>query len=429
MPNPEAFRGVQRSNAVRSIDASHQRYALSIALGWTVFAKRLLPTERKCSGSSVVGREVVSELIELSAVIADIYDAAIEPALWQQALASIVTYVGGHSGVLFWHDAASERAQALHLFNDDPHYTRLYFEKYLPMNPVFPAATFMAEGAVHSTTDIISQEELEQTRFYKEWIAPQGIGDSLAVNLEKGTTRSSLLNVRMDTALGFENDEARSRMTLLVPHLQRAVAIGRLFDQSNATEQALTTTLDHVEAAVFLVGSGGAIAFANDPAKAMLDEATLVRARDNALHAVADDTDRVLHDIFTGAAKGDVSIGVRGVSVRLTDSSEERWFAHVLPLTSGRRQEAGQANHAVAAVFIRKTAPNASPPLEAITKLYRLTAGEVRVLDAVLKVNGVKAIAETLGVSQATVKTHLQNVFRKTGTKRQSDLVKLVAGI
>jgi DNA-binding CsgD family transcriptional regulator len=101
----------------------------------------------------------------------------------------------------------------------------------------------------------------------------------------------------------------------------------------------------------------------------------------------------------------------------------------VLPLTSGRRQQAGQVTHAVAAVFIRNTAPNAPPPLEAIAKLYRLTASEVRVLDAMLKINGVKAMAETLGITEGTVRTHLHNLFRKTGTSRQSDLVKLVAGI
>jgi Bacterial regulatory proteins, luxR family len=33
-----------------------------------------------------------------------------------------------------------------------------------------------------------------------------------------------------------------------------------------------------------------------------------------------------------------------------------------------------------------------------------------------------------LGVSETTVKTHLQHVFEKTGTQRQADLVKLVAG-
>jgi DNA-binding NarL/FixJ family response regulator len=80
-------------------------------------------------------------------------------------------------------------------------------------------------------------------------------------------------------------------------------------------------------------------------------------------------------------------------------------------------------------VFIRKSAPNAPPPLEAIAKLYKLTAGEVRVLEAMLRVNGVQAIADTLGIVPGTVETHLHNVFRKTGTRRQAELVKLVAGL
>jgi DNA-binding CsgD family transcriptional regulator/PAS domain-containing protein len=379
--------------------------------------------------TGIVGGEVVSELVELSCVIADIYDAAIEPALWKQALASITAYVGGSSAVLYWHDAATERSEVLHLFNVNPEYTRLYFEKYLPMNPMFPAGAFYEAGVVNSTNDVMPIDEFVETRFYKEWVKPQGIGDAIAVNLEKGTTRASLLNVRMDASQGFENDDARSRMSLLVPHLQRAVSIGRLFDQQQATTQALASTLDHVEAAVFLVRADGTISFANDRARKMVEQATLVHARDNALHAIADDSDRVLRDVLSSAASGDASVGVRGVAVPLNDGSQERWFAHVLPLTSGRRQEAGQANRAVAAVFIRKGAPNVPLPLlEAIAKTYKLTASEVKVLDAVLKAKGVKAMAEMLGLSQATVKTHLQGLFRKTGTKRQGELVKLIAG-
>jgi DNA-binding CsgD family transcriptional regulator len=375
---------------------------------------------------SFIGRDVVSELIELSTVIAEIYDAAIQPALWQQALASICTYVGGYSGVLFWHDAASQSSQVLHTYNEDPKYTQLYFEKYLPMNPMFPAASFVDAGIVMNTEDIMPRSEFIETRFYKEWVHPQGMADALAVNLEKGITRSSLINVRTETVV---SEPMRQRMAALVPHLQRAVTIGRLFEQHKAAEQALTATLDHVEAAVFLVGADGAVAFANGPAMKMLDEAVLVRKHDHALCAVTPATDRMLRELFAAAANGDASLGVRGVAVPLTGSPKERWFAHVLPLTSGRRQEAGHITHAVAAVFIRNTAPNAPPPLEAIAKLHKLTAGEVRVLDAMLKINGVKAMAEVLGISEGTVRTHLHNLFRKTGTQRQADLVKLVAGI
>lgn len=369
---------------------------------------------------------MASEAAEVSAVIGDIFDAALDPALWQQALASICTFVGGTSAVLYWHDAATERSEALHLFNEDPAYTKLYFEKYLPMNPLFPAAAFIDAGVVTASEDVIPTSELIKTRFYKEWIKPQGIVSALSVNLEKGVTRASMINIRTTVPV---NERMRRRLAMLAPHLQRAVAIGRLFEQSNETEQALSETLDHVEAAVFLVGAEATIRFANDIGKKMLCEADLVRKDGNALRAVAWQTNRVLRNTFASAGKGDASIGVRGVALPLESKSGERWFAHVLPLTSGRRRHAGSHYAAVAAVFIRKTGPNALSPLEEVARLHRLTASEVRVFDAVLKVNGVKAIAGTLGLSEATVKTHLHNVFRKTGTKRQSELVKLIAGM
>jgi DNA-binding CsgD family transcriptional regulator len=71
----------------------------------------------------------------------------------------------------------------------------------------------------------------------------------------------------------------------------------------------------------------------------------------------------------------------------------------------------------------------AAPAFEALATRYSLTTSEMRVLEAVLRVNGVRAVAELLGLSQATVKTHLHNLFRKTGTNRQSDLVKRVVGL
>jgi DNA-binding CsgD family transcriptional regulator len=40
----------------------------------------------------------------------------------------------------------------------------------------------------------------------------------------------------------------------------------------------------------------------------------------------------------------------------------------------------------------------------------------------------MSGFGETLGISEATAKTHLHHVFEKTGTSRQADLVKLVAG-
>jgi DNA-binding CsgD family transcriptional regulator len=56
-----------------------------------------------------------------------------------------------------------------------------------------------------------------------------------------------------------------------------------------------------------------------------------------------------------------------------------------------------------------------------------LTASEVRVLQSIVGTTGVAAVADARGISEPTVRTHLQRVFAKTDTKRQADLVKLVA--
>jgi DNA-binding NarL/FixJ family response regulator len=99
----------------------------------------------------------------------------------------------------------------------------------------------------------------------------------------------------------------------------------------------------------------------------------------------------------------------------------------VLPLTSGARRRAGVSYAAAAALFVYKAELATPSPPEVIAKAYKLTPMELRVLLAVVEVGGVPEVAEALGIAETTVKTHLGNVYKKSGRSRQADLVKLVA--
>lgn len=79
-------------------------------------------------------------------------------------------------------------------------------------------------------------------------------------------------------------------------------------------------------------------------------------------------------------------------------------------------------------MFVRKAELELPHPVEALAKRYGLTAAEMRILFAIVEIGGVPDVANMLGISQATVKTHLQRIFDKTDTARQADLVKIVAG-
>jgi DNA-binding CsgD family transcriptional regulator len=72
-------------------------------------------------------------------------------------------------------------------------------------------------------------------------------------------------------------------------------------------------------------------------------------------------------------------------------------------------------------------APEEVPmPSEAqLRSLFGLTPAEARVA-CLLVVETVEEVAASLGVSVATVRSHVQKLLAKTGTRRQSELVRLL---
>lgn len=371
---------------------------------------------------------MVDELQRLSALIADIYDTALIQSAWSEILAKVSGFVGGTSANFFSQNACSRHATLHVQWGNDPDYERLYFEKYYKLNPLAPATSFVDAGVVFSQSDLIPYDEFEETRFYKEWVAPQGLVDVIGANLDKSATSAALFAIRRNTTLGRVDAECRRKLGLLVPHLQRAVLVGNVIDNHKTTVTALSETFMALADAVFLVDPRARIVFANAAADSLLSDGKIVRGLRSNLAAVGIQANRLLQEAIASSQGNGADIVARGVAVPLSPPSMERWLAHVLPLTASTRAEAGIPEAATAAVFIRRASVESPTALETVAKLYRLTAMEVRVLQAVVEIGGAALAAEALGISETTVKTHLRNLFQKTDCRRQADLVKLVAG-
>jgi len=133
-------------------------------------------------------------------------------------------------------------------------------------------------------------------------------------------------------------------------------------------------------------------------------------------------------EAFAASESGDGAIGARGIAIPFAGSERVPYVAHVLPLTAGARRQAGTRYSAVAAVFVHQATLDGSTPFETIAQHFRLTPAELRVLLAIVEIGGVPRCRTGARALETTVKTHLQHVFEKTGTNRQADLVKLVAG-
>ena len=191
---------------------------------------------------------------------------------------------------------------------------------------------------------------------------------------------------------------------------------------------ALANSIDMLSLGIFLVDAAGRIIHANVSGRIMLSEATVMHGLGGNLGATDPQANRALLDALATTGGGDQALGRKGIAVPLNARDGGRYVANVLPLTAGSRRAAGTSYSAVASVFVHKATLDLPSPLEAIKSEFRLTPAELRVLFAIVEVGGVPDVAAMLGLSQQTVKTHLQRLFAKTGAARQAELVKLVAG-
>jgi DNA-binding CsgD family transcriptional regulator len=196
---------------------------------------------------------------------------------------------------------------------------------------------------------------------------------------------------------------------------------------------AMTAALDGFAAAIFLVDPGARIIYSNTKARTLLAKANVVRESMGRLSALDPAADRHLRGLLTRMLTGAHGAPNAGVAVPLATAgsrhawSEYAWIAHVLPLIADRLRKSRHLA-ALASVIVREAKADLMPALATVAATYGLTAGQSRMLAAIVNAGGVRQAAQTLGVSETTAKTHLKRIFEKTGTSRQIELIKLVAG-
>lgn len=359
-----------------------------------------------------------------SQLVGTLYDAALDPGLWDQAIDMILDFVGGQAGGLISRNLVSASTEAHYHVGFDRRFIELYVNELGQFDPTADLRRFDA-GEVISISDLMSHDEFRQGRFYREWAKPQGWIDAASVVLEKSETNVEYLSIIRAKSDGVVDDEMRRRLAAIAPHVRRALLVGNLTSRKQAEAATFADVLDGLSAGIFLIDAEGGIVHANDAAQEILASDDFLRSVSGQLVARDYDVNQVLRAI--GLADG-AEIGEAGTALPLSGRDGARYVAHVLPLKSGVRRKIGLNYSAAAALFVRKTAMRTSPVMHVIGKTFGLTPTELRVLLAIVEVGGVPQVAAALGVAETTIKTHLGRLFEKTGASRQADLVKLVAG-
>jgi DNA-binding CsgD family transcriptional regulator len=166
----------------------------------------------------------------------------------------------------------------------------------------------------------------------------------------------------------------------------------------------------------------------------------IVRAKDGirltsrGLHAEAREADRRLGALIASALEFRSTKDPRSINtVRVPRPSHARAYLVQAVLMTGRPSSNGDAwsdsglDEAMVMMIIVDPTREVRPHSDLLRLAFNLTRAEAMVASLTLEGRGLKAVADQLGLSIATVRTHLQHVFEKTGTGRQAELVNVLA--
>ena len=172
--------------------------------------------------------------------------------------------------------------------------------------------------------------------------------------------------------------------------------------------------------AMFVIDGQRRILFGNDRAIEMLQSMAIVYACSDRLTFSDEARDAAFASHLRQIALG----RIREVSLAAAD---ERYAVSIVAMTSPTLADGATPAPPRVLTIRFETAPGASPPIAAIAEDHAITPAESRVLDLVSRGLNAVEIARALGIAASTVRTHLQRLFQKTQTTRQTELVRFVA--
>jgi DNA-binding CsgD family transcriptional regulator len=162
----------------------------------------------------------------------------------------------------------------------------------------------------------------------------------------------------------------------------------------------------------------------NRAAQRLLADNDGLQATREGLRAQRADESARLQQLVAEATTTSAGAGLRPAGV-LTVSRQNRPLLQLL-ISPVRGFDVGEAHPVRAIVFVTDPARRVRTTHDTLRVLFGLTPAEYRLAMLLADGHGPPAIAEMVGVSRNTVKSHLASIYRKTNTSRQAQLVRLL---
>jgi DNA-binding CsgD family transcriptional regulator/PAS domain-containing protein len=369
---------------------------------------------------------------DLSRLIARVYDAALEPTLWDSTLGAISDALGGAGLNIALIDVRKEARffvgqtrldeERGNRFLHNPTYIEPIRDKWMAGLTASPVGTLVHREAFWSDS------EYRHSAIFNDIIGPQKLWHwAFAPLALEGESLVPFSILRAKGEPLFDQDSA-GILGLLLPHMSRAMQLSLRLDTLHVHTQTLEALIEALPIGVILVDTAARVLHHNRAAESILSASEGLTVSHGVLAADRPQQTSALRRLI-GAVAALTAGQTRSAGGGLTVSRRSLrrdLLVMVAPLGfGGERLEMPEAS---AIVLVSDPEQQPRLPAEFLSQRYGLTAQQASLALFLAQGHTLDAAADAMGISRNTARSHLRLLLRKTGTARQPELIRLLLG-
>lgn len=367
----------------------------------------------------------------LNNLLAILYAAPLKPELWSTFLNELSCATGYRKGTIIAHNAVSNSHDIMAAcgeFVEDTANIAEYEHHYCRYDLWSQTLSRRRSGrGIVLGEEIWPEDQFRKSLFFNEFLAKVDIRQGAFFVTPGGSKHFESLSLYRGPSEAAFSSDGLGLLVALELHLQTAFAIRRRLAGLEAAVEDFETSFDKLNSAIVLLDAQRRPVFVSSAAQRLFREQNGCRRSSSGISAASPvENDRLQEAISKAVISGIGRVYWPGIAVRISRSDGNPLCVFAAPLVA----EPGNLHRrAVAILFIKDPDSRRTISSEVLRELYGMTRAECRLALLLQQGNSLSEAAAIVGVSGHTVRSQMKSVFQKTGTRRQSQLMGLLANL
>jgi DNA-binding CsgD family transcriptional regulator len=356
---------------------------------------------------------------QISELVGQIYESAFAPD-WTAVLQHLTVAFHAERATFFYHDRR-RGGQVLSAHNFAAEDIKSYEAHYSHVNILLkeaPAA-LLAPGAVRTVERVCGRDRFMSSEYYNDYVRPMGTDKTLAGTLacrESFTSNICLMGEPRRRSFG---DWEIRQLSFLLPHLARALELQAQLEAARSQSRLLRDGLEKVTSGVMVIDSRCRVTYTNQAAEQILVSRDGIWRDGGELKLAGSQANQCLRRQIVEISRSRTAVDV----VVPRPSGLRPYVLRLYPVPASRLAATGRGE---VMLFVADPARHVDVAATRISAVFPLTPAEAQVARALLDGQSTEELADRLGITVQTARTHVKRVLQKTECRRQSELVRLL---